>query len=119
MSGAGSAIITIKKAISKSEASLEKEIGKDHPKFEELSEKITEKIVSGRAEIEEKTTPITPTDIKPKEEPITTPTTKITSLGMTEIEVPVAKAVEATATKEGAVSSGFHSDLNNQWTIVL
>ena len=118
MSGAGSAIITIKKAISKSEASLEKEIGKDHPKFEELSEKITEKIVSGRAEIEEKTTPITPTDIKPKEEPITTPTTKITSLGMTEIEVPVAKAVEATATKEGAVSSGFHSDLNNQWTIV-
>jgi hypothetical protein len=45
------------------------------------------------------------------------PTTKLTQLGFLEVELPVASAVEATS-NEGSVSSGFHSSLNNLWTIV-
>ena len=57
MGGVGSVVIKTKNAIFKSKESLKKEIGTDHPKFKELSEKIEEKITSDRAVIEEIVTP--------------------------------------------------------------
>ena len=41
----------------------------------------------------------------------------MSALGITEVELPVANAVEATI-KENSVSSGFHESLNNRWTLV-
>jgi uncharacterized protein len=45
------------------------------------------------------------------------PKTTVASLGFAEVEIPVAKALEATA-GETPSSSGFHIHLNQRWTIV-
>jgi len=46
------------------------------------------------------------------------PKTRVSSLGFMELEVPVARAVEALV-NENPWSSGFHGALNQRWTIVF
>jgi len=46
------------------------------------------------------------------------PQTRISSLGFIEVELPVARAVEALV-NEDPWSSGFHGALNQRWTIVF
>jgi len=46
------------------------------------------------------------------------PTTRVSSLGFVELELPVARAVEALV-DENPWSSGFHAALNQRWTIVF
>lgn len=46
------------------------------------------------------------------------PTTRVSALGFQELELPVARAVEALV-GEKPISSGFHEKLNQRWTIVF
>ncbi len=51
-------------------------------------------------------------------EEVAIPKTRVTSLGFLELELPVARAVEALV-EENPWSSGFHGALNQRWTIVF
>lgn len=56
-------------------------------------------------------------DVKRQSNP-SVPKTRVSSLGFAELELPVARAVEALV-GEGTLSSGFHEKLNQRWTIVF
>ena len=56
-------------------------------------------------------------ELTPEEKAPAIPTTRLSAFGGAEVELPVAKAVEATF-DEGSASSGFHESLNQKWTIV-
>jgi len=83
-----------------------------------------EVLPSGKVMIDETTIPISGVggiyqkDVLSTEKKPEIPKTRVSSLGFQELELPVAKAVEALV-NENPWSSGFHGVLNQRWTIVF